>query len=103
MLDEDWVGRDRFACRADKRQGLALPEGVECFALAATTGRKGGVLADRVVGDGLVPLSSALGRHSSPRLDLGLAEDHQWVGRGMNHMDLLSRPEVYARLRLWLG
>lgn len=102
LLDEEWVGQDRFAWRGHSRPALPLPEGVACYALAATTGRKEGDVKDRVLGDGLVPLDSALGRHPDPRLDLGLAEDHRWVGTGMGHLGLLSRPEVYERLRSWL-
>jgi len=52
--------------------------------------------------DALVPVESALGRHPTPELTLDFPADHQWVGAGMSHVDLLSRPEVYDRLRGWL-
>jgi pimeloyl-ACP methyl ester carboxylesterase len=103
LLDEDWVGRDRFAHRADGRQRVLLPEGVACFALAATTGQQSGDLKDRLLGDGLVPLDSALGRHAVARKALPFAPERQWIGYGMNHLDLLSRSEVYAQLRDWLA
>ena len=32
LLDEDWVGRDRFARGADRRQPVPLPDGVRCYA-----------------------------------------------------------------------
>ena len=54
-------------------------------------------------GDGLVPLHSALGLHKEPHRALSIPEDHRWVGRGMNHFDLLSRPDVYEQIRLWLS
>jgi hypothetical protein len=31
-----------------------------------------------------------------------LPETHQAIGYGMSHLDLLSRPEVCARLEEWL-
>jgi hypothetical protein len=103
LLDEDWVGRDRFARGADRRQPVPLPEGVRCFAAAASLSTPGGALADRVLGDGLVPLDSALGRHADPLRTLAFAQDRQWVGEGMGHLELLNRPEVYAQLKRWLG
>jgi pimeloyl-ACP methyl ester carboxylesterase len=106
LLDEDWVGRDRFARGADRRQHVPLPEHVRCHAIAASIGRQGGELKARLVanglGDGLVPLDSALGRHKEPARTLAFREDRQWVGYGMNHLDLLSRPDVFAQLLQWL-
>jgi pimeloyl-ACP methyl ester carboxylesterase len=102
LLDEDWVGRDRFAHGADRRQHVPLPDGVRCYAVAATTGQQSGDLKDRLLGDGLVPLDSALGRHKSPARTLVFPEHRQWIGYGMNHLDLLSRPDVFAQLVQWL-
>jgi len=103
LLDEDWEDRDRFAPGRDARRPVPLPEGVRCYAAAATTGKRPGDLNDRLLGDGLVSLSSALGRHEEPDRSLSIPESRQWVGHGMNHMDLLSRPEVYEQLRDWLA
>ena len=58
---------------------------------------------DQTIGDGLVPLDSALGRHPDPARDLGVPADRQWVARGMSHFDLLRRPEVTDRLIEWLA
>jgi hypothetical protein len=103
LLDEDWVGRDRFARGGDRRQVVPLPTHVRCFAAAASIGARGGDLKDRLLGDGLVPLDSALGRHPDPQRTLAFDADRQWVGHGMNHLDLLSRTEVYEQLRRWLA
>jgi len=102
LLDEDWVGRDRFARSTDRRQHVPLPDGVRCFAAAATTGQRNGDVKDRLLGDGLVPLDSALGRHPDPARTLAFAEDRQWVGYGMNHLALLNRADVAAQLLQWL-
>ena len=96
LLDQDWQGDDRVPPRP-----VPLPRGVRCFAVAASIALDG-PLAEGVVGDGLVPVDSALGRHPDPARDLGFPEERQWIGRGMNHFELLDRPEVYARIRAWL-
>jgi pimeloyl-ACP methyl ester carboxylesterase len=103
LLTEDWEGRDRFAHAGDQRQAVPLPDGVRCYAIGATTGKKAGDLKDKLLGDGLVPLESALGRHQDPSLTLPIPQSHQWIGYGMGHLDLLHRPEVYAQIRQWLS
>jgi pimeloyl-ACP methyl ester carboxylesterase len=103
LLDEDWNKRDRFERSGDLRVAVPLPDGVACYAIAATTGKTAGDLTDKLIGDGIVPLASALGRHTNPRLALNFDESRQWVARGINHLDLLSRPEVYAQIKRWLA
>jgi pimeloyl-ACP methyl ester carboxylesterase len=102
LLDSDWQERDRFEYAGDTRQPVPLPEGVQCFTIAATTGRHTGGFRDRLVGEDFVPIRSALGQHEQPHHDLFIPEGQQWVGRAMNHFDLLSRQEVYEQMRLWL-
>jgi pimeloyl-ACP methyl ester carboxylesterase len=101
LLDDDWSGRDRFRPTPDMRCPLPLPEEVECYAIAAAKGKKNRAITG-LLGDGLVPVNSALGRHKDPRRTLNFAPSHQWVGYGLSHFDLLSEPEVYERLSLWL-
>ena len=103
LVDEDWKKRDRFERSGDVRATVALPEGVACYAIAGTTGEKAGDLSARLIGDGIVPLASALGRHNNPRLALTFDESRQWVASGINHLDLLSRAEVYAQIKQWLA
>lgn len=103
VLDEDWEGRDRFRHGDDGRRPVPLPEGVDCFTIGATTGRFPGDLRGRLLGDGLVSLASALGRHRDPRLTLAFPRSHQWIACDRGHFDLLSCPEVYGRIREWLG
>lgn len=103
LLDEDWVGRDRFARGADRRQHVPLPQDVRCYAVAASIGQRTADLKNRLLGDGLVPLDSALGRHRDPARCLQFAEDRQWIGYGVGHLDLLKHPELYAQLLRWLA
>jgi len=98
VVDEDWEGRDRFSHTGDSRKPLALPDGVACFAIAGTTAPR----ARRALpGDGLVPVNSALGKHSRDALTLAFPTAHQWIGFGIGHVELLSRIEVYERIRDW--
>ena len=90
------------AITEDEQEFVPLPQDVECYALAATLGKRRSRVAERLVGDGLVPLDSALGRHRDAARTLALPEDRQWVGYEMGHLELLGRPEVYAQLRKWL-
>jgi pimeloyl-ACP methyl ester carboxylesterase len=87
---------------ADLGQDRRLPRGVHCYAAAAVLGPRRSLLADRLVGDGLVPLESALGRHRIRRQALGIPKGNQWIGFEMGHLELLHRPEVYAQLHAWL-
>ena len=102
VLDDDWNGRCRFESSGDQRTPAPLPDGVQCYSIAASTGKEPGRLVDDLIGDGLVPLSSALGRHKTAELNLPFPANNQWVGRNMNHMDLLNHPEVYTTIEKWL-
>ena len=90
------------AITADGLQSVPLPAGVACYAAAATLGKRRSLLADRLIGDGLVPLNSALGRHRTRSKALRIPKTRQWIGYEMGHLELLCRPEVYAQLRIWL-
>jgi pimeloyl-ACP methyl ester carboxylesterase len=103
LLEGDWQDQCRFEHRGDTRQAVPLPEGVQCFAIAASMGQQAGSLRDRLLGDGIVPLASALGHHEDPHRALSIPENRQWIGRAMNHFDLLSRQDVYEQMRRWLG
>ncbi|HET7201936.1 MAG TPA: hypothetical protein VFI92_01080 [Steroidobacteraceae bacterium] len=91
------------AVTADSDDVVPLPAGVACYAAAATLSARRTPLAERLIGDGLVPLDSALGRHADRRRSLDLPGARQWVGHEMGHLELLQRPEVYARLRAWFA
>jgi pimeloyl-ACP methyl ester carboxylesterase len=99
------VGQIRSAGIQDLRHGLDFPLSphIRCYAIAGQLGEEASNLKGRVLGDGLVPLASALGQHRLIARRLNLPPSHQWVGQDMNHMQLLSRPEVMLPLRQWLA
>jgi hypothetical protein len=103
VLDADWQGHDRFRRRPDSRIPLPLPEGVVCFSVAATLAAKRSALADRLLGDGLVPLPSALGQHLDAQRQLHFAPGHQFVAYRTSHLQLLSSPQVTQQLLKWLA
>ena len=103
LVDEDWMGSDRFARGADRRRILPLPEGLDILAVAATTGVRRGDARDRLIGDGLVPVDSALGYHRDPRRELAIDAARRVVVYATHHMGLLGHPEVYAHLSRWLA
>jgi len=103
VLDADWQGRDRFESGADHRVPLPLPEGVSCFAVGATLAARRSRLAERLTGDGLVPLDSALGRHDDPARCLAFPPEHQLTVFRTGHLDLLSSRAVAQQMLQWLG
>ena len=66
---------NRFERSLDSRKLLPLSADVNCFAVAATTSGAANTLKDALIGDGLVPLRSALGQHDEARHEL-LFEPH---------------------------
>lgn len=81
---------------------VPLPSGVKCYAIAAVRSAKRSSLSARLIGDGLVALDSALGRHRDRARMLAIPKSRQWVGYEMGHRDLLSRPEAYRQISAWL-
>lgn len=104
------ISKARSAGITDLRHGtisaeehaVPLPSGVKCYAAAAVRATKRSKLSERLVGDGLVPLDSALGGHRDVTRSLAIPKDRQWVGYGIGHRELLNHPEVYAQVRRWL-
>lgn len=106
------IGKTRSAGITDLRHGsitagrhrhVPLPRNVKCYALAATRAEGDGVVSERLVGDGLVPLNSALGKHQDANRSLDIPHGRQSVAYGTGHLELLHRREVYTQLRNWLA
>jgi hypothetical protein len=103
VQEADWQGHDRFRKRPDARHHLPLPPGVACYTVAATLARQRSPLAERLVGDGLVPLRSALGQHEQAERTLEFPKSHQYVAYGLGHMALLEDAQVAQQLVRWFG
>ena len=91
LLEQDWTGHDRFVRRPDPRTPVPLPEGVECYAVAASldaTARRRSGPGDR---------RRARAARQRPRTDIvtrdscwQFPDTHQWIARGTSHLDLLE-------------
>ena len=81
---------------------VSLPERTRCFAVAATRATSDGKARSRLLGDGLVPVASALGQHDEPDRRLAFPPERQAVVYDTNHLDLLSSAAVYSLLQRWL-
>jgi hypothetical protein len=107
VLPADWQDADRFAAGPDGRQPVPLPQGVACFAVAATLGAVpaagGGARLDAALGDGLVPVASALGQHADPARSLAFPPERQWIAVDTGHIALMHSPQVAAQLLRWLA
>ncbi len=99
----DIVSPDDMGRGTHRRAQVPLPAGVRCHALAASLGSVDGSLKTRVLGDGLVPVTSALGQHREPERRLGFDAHRQAVVHDTGHLELLSSPEVYEHLKRWLS
>jgi len=104
------IAKKRSAGITDLRHGsitfeakdfVPLPDGVECYAMAATLAKKPGRIHQALIGDGLVPVDSAFGRNRDPARTLQFPESRRWLGFETGHIELLGRPEVYTQLRDW--
>ena len=104
------LSRARSAGITDLRHGtvsadeniVPLPAGVNCYAVAAARATEVTALSEQLVGDGLVSVDSALGRHREAAQTLSIPKNRQWVGYGMGHFDLLNHLDVYARIHGWM-
>jgi hypothetical protein len=100
--DRDWHGRDRFARAGYLHHPHALPRGVPAFAIAGSLSRAAPEHARAPRSDGLVPVASALGRHSDSAMAVAFRPSRQWIAYGTGHLDLLSSKAVYAQMKGWL-
>ena len=105
------LGRIRSAGIKDLRHGtvlepgvpVALPAGVACHAIAGSLARRAGTLKERLLGDGLVPLASALGQGAGPGASDLFAPASQSIAYGVGHLGMLNSKRVYRTLRGWLA
>ncbi len=85
-----------------RQDAVPLPARTSCYAVAASLGPAGGSVKEHLLGDGLVPVASALGQHREPARRLAFDREHQAVVQKTSHLALLSSTEVFDLLRNWL-
>lgn len=109
---QDWLQHDSKSepgKNTDQAQGgplfhqrPRLPSGVESYAVATCLGKNLQDENNRRLGDGLVPVNSALGESKTGYMALNYLESHKWIGASINHLDLLSDPQVSAKVKQWV-
>ena len=102
LLDADWAGDPAAIRHGDHRTPVPLPAGVACHAVAGSLGVEPGALREKLLGDGLVPVASALGRHRVKARALAFEPGRTFIAQGVGHLGLLDSPAVFAQLRAWL-
>jgi pimeloyl-ACP methyl ester carboxylesterase len=102
LLDEDWQNIDRFKMKGDQRLNVSLPENVQCYSIAGVNGKANTSLTAQLLGDNMVGIKSALGQHENSTKDLKFKEAHTWIAYENNHLDLLSNPKVYNKIKSWI-
>ncbi|WP_067654449.1 esterase/lipase family protein [Ferrimonas marina] len=103
ITEHDWSSTDRFQFNLDQRLSVPLTSGVECYAVAAVCSERSSFRTEQIVGDGLVTLNSALGRHRLPKYDLAFPSSGCWIAQPCGHNGLLSSRSVYAQLLQWFN
>ena len=103
IIDEDWLDRDRFELEQTRRRITPLPDDVACYAVAATLASGSSAFNDHLLGDGLVTVNSALGRHDQREHCLAFADSRCFIARKLSHTDLLRNPDVLAFIKVSLA
>lgn len=83
----------------NRHEPIPLPDGIRCYAIAGIIGTQDDALHAKYLGDGLVPLDSALGRHQDASRHLDFPADRQAVLAATNHMQLLSDVGAYEAIK----
>jgi len=102
LVDEDWQGKDDYEIQGDQRKYIPLPQLIDCYSIAAAIGKEKDPISTRLVGDGLVDINSALGKHKNPAKELHFKKKNTWIAYETSHLDLLNHPKVYAKIKSWL-
>ncbi len=100
LIDADWQNKNPDTTR-DVRTYVPLPAMVECYVVAASKQVAPPKKNERVFGDGLVAVKSALGQHQQAGLSLKIVEENQLLVYGVDHFQLLCCKEVYGQLEIW--
>jgi pimeloyl-ACP methyl ester carboxylesterase len=103
VLDADWQNHDAHTDNSDRRQPAPLAARIDHYAIAATLSKQPGERIGRLLGDGLVHPSSAMGRHANPDLNLSFEDSRVRILYDQSHLGMLGDPRVSECLKGWLG
>jgi pimeloyl-ACP methyl ester carboxylesterase len=86
----------------EQKEFVQLPSSVRYFALAALLNKTPNATAEKIIGDGLVPLDSAFGQSSDTDRTLDIPSEHKWIGYGLGHNEMLWDQAVFKQLQKFL-
>ena len=93
----------RFEGSNSNKTDIPLPQNIECFSIAACIGKEGQDFSGATIGDGLVQMNSALGRHKDKNKCLNFLIANTFIAYETNHLDLLTNETVYQQLTKWIS
>ena len=96
LLDEDWKNQSKKKLVGSHKKHVGLPEDVRCFFVGAS------IANGKLLGDGLVPLNSALGKHRDLNRHLEVADEDKIILKDTNHLDLLSHRTLTKVIKDWM-
>jgi pimeloyl-ACP methyl ester carboxylesterase len=102
LLPDDWAGCDQDRCLRDHRHDAPLLAGANHYAISGTITDDPGSPVGAVVGDLLVPPTSAHGRRGRRQRIPFAADSGRRLG-GIHHFSLLNHPAVWVAMRGFLG
>jgi pimeloyl-ACP methyl ester carboxylesterase len=104
VCEADWANADSGDDAATAvRTRTPLPKKVASYAIAATLGKDETDWKDKLLGDGLVPVTSALGISSNSKQSLSFPAKRHWIAYQTSHMQLLNDKRVFDRIHAWLA
>lgn len=102
VLEEDWKNLDRFENTLKQATFLPLPKTIDCYAVAASMNSKTTTAPLQTLGDGLVPIKSALGQDKNPAESLQFKASNSSIIYQTNHLELLNSLSVYQKIQQYL-
>lgn len=102
LVKEDWEHLDRFENKIKQATMLPLPKTVDCYALAASMSHKTTEYPAHQLGDGLVPIKSALGQHKEAAQGLKFKPSNIFIIYKTNHLELLDSLSVYQKIKEYI-
>ena len=100
-VEEDWCDCDIDEFLRDRCREVPFLECATYYFVGATLSRRSDGALGMALGDLLVRFPSASG--AGRRRRIPFAAEHGAHLGGLTHFDLLNHPQVYERIRTWLG
>jgi hypothetical protein len=102
IIDEDWQNKDRFKLLEDNSSNISLPKIISFYSIAAVVGKKTTSVSSALLGDKMVTVKSALGKHSKRSKNLNFKKENTWIAYETSHIELLGSAEIYKKIKSWL-